>query len=68
MIQKKRYGGFAAARRRVYAAASDPPALCGELRKEKTALCGQQRESTALCTDKKRIKIFKMILREEIIV
>lgn len=41
MIQKKRYGGFAAARRRVYAAVSDPPALCGELRKEKTALCGQ---------------------------
>ena len=41
MIQKKRYGGFAAARRRVYAAGSDPPALCGELRKEETALCGQ---------------------------
>lgn len=52
MIQKKRYGGFAAARRRVYAAGSDPPALCGELRKEETALCGQYRESTALCTDK----------------
>ena len=41
MIQKKRYGDFAAARRRVYAAGSDPPALCGELRKEETALCGQ---------------------------
>ena len=41
MIQKKRYGGFAAARRRVYAAGSDPPALCGALRKEETALCGQ---------------------------
>jgi len=41
MIQKKRYGGFAAARRRVYAAGFDPPALCGELRKEETALCGQ---------------------------
>lgn len=41
MIQKKRYGDFAAARRRVYAAGSDPPALCVELRKEETALCGQ---------------------------
>ena len=67
MIQKKRYGGFAAARRRVYAAGSvrPPCAESCERRKQPSAV---SRESTALCTDTKRIKIFKMILREEMIV
>lgn len=47
--------------RRIQAAGSTPPALCGELPKEATALFGQQRESTALCTEKTHRKIFKMI-------
>ena len=42
-----------------------PCAESCERRKQPSAV---SRESTALCTDKKRIKIFKMILREEMIV